>query len=150
MNKTETNSKTKTLIAFVTIAMAIAALILGFTFRTPVMDTFSAGTWLSFVAFLFSLASVKNYESNALPMLAFSLLGACATGIALLLMLADKKNGYGLSKANIHLSKQERQDHKRRRHHPVGRNGLRHPSPRPARAHRPCHHIRLWQQPQPP
>ena len=70
--KTSTDSA-KNLMAFACIAMSLIGLILGIIFPKPLADTFSLGGVLSLIAFLLSLASVKDRGSNLPAILAFSI-----------------------------------------------------------------------------
>lgn len=64
-------SRQKNLIAFACIAAGIIGAVLGFRFTTPIAGTFSAGTVLSLLAFLFSLGAVKDRGNNLSALLAF-------------------------------------------------------------------------------
>ena len=76
-----TDSRTKMFIAFASIGLAAIGLILGLLIRTPVFNTFSIGSWLSFGSFLLSLGSVNNEGSNFFAKLAFwlSFIAMCIT-----------------------------------------------------------------------
>ena len=67
----DTNESGKLRLAFFTIILAIVGIIVGYIKKTPIMDTFSAGTWITLVAYLLSLGSAREKHSNAVPLFAF-------------------------------------------------------------------------------
>jgi len=73
MNESAENSSKKTLIAWGCIGASVIGLILGIMMPTPVANTFSPGSLISFVAFLLSLGSVKERGNNLPAILAFTL-----------------------------------------------------------------------------
>ena len=64
--------KKKDLLAWGCIALAIIGLLLGMRFTAPLGGVFSAGTTLSFLGFLLSMAAVKDHGSNLPALLAFT------------------------------------------------------------------------------
>lgn len=61
----------KTLIGRGVLAASFIGLILGMIFRKPFLHTFTIGTWITFAAFLLSLAAVQDHGSNKLARLAY-------------------------------------------------------------------------------
>lgn len=64
------DDKKKNLIAVMTLVLAVVGVIVNFASRQFDLG-FSAGTWICFVAFILSLASVKDHGSNHLAASAF-------------------------------------------------------------------------------
>ena len=75
------NESGKLAVAAGVIVLAFIGMILGIRFNKPVFGTFSAGTWMTFIAFLLSLGAARDRHSNALPITAFcfSFGAMCAT-----------------------------------------------------------------------
>ena len=73
MSEKNGNFANKKLIALLTIGLSFVGLVVGLWMPTPVLNTMSAGTWISFVAFLLSLGSVENDGGNILAKIAFTL-----------------------------------------------------------------------------
>ena len=69
--KSLTNEKSKDLIAGGCIAAALIGLVLGIIFPQQIGGSFSAGTIISFAAFLLSLSSAKDHGSNWFAVTAF-------------------------------------------------------------------------------
>ena len=71
----------KTCIGLLTIVLSVVGLISGFFMKNLLFDTFTLGTWLSFIAFMLSLGSVQDHGSNVLARSAFwvSFLCMCIT-----------------------------------------------------------------------
>lgn len=65
--------KKKNLIAVACIAMAVVGAVLGIFFPVSIAGGFTAGTILSFAAFILSLGAVKDHGSNLPGMLAFTI-----------------------------------------------------------------------------
>ena len=61
----------KGMIGLITLGMSAVGVILGFIFRGLVFNTFTAGTWITFAAFILSLAAVKDHGSNRLAATAY-------------------------------------------------------------------------------
>ena len=70
--ETEKDRK-KALIAYSCIGISLIGLVLGILMPSPLADTFSPGSLLSFVAFLLSLGAVKDKGNNLAAILAFSI-----------------------------------------------------------------------------
>lgn len=71
----------KDLIGWGTLALAVVGVILGFISRGLVFNTFTAGTWVTFISFILSMASVQDHGSNRLAAFAFwfTFLAMCLT-----------------------------------------------------------------------
>jgi small basic protein len=69
--KTEADNRKKDLIALACIAAGIIGVILGIMYTKPIAGTFSPGTLLALVAFLFSMGAVKDRGNNLPALLAF-------------------------------------------------------------------------------
>ena len=65
-------NRTKDLMAFGCLAASVIGLILGIVMPTPVADTFSPGSLISFIAFLLSLGAVKDRGNNLPAILSFT------------------------------------------------------------------------------
>lgn len=68
----------KDLIGIATLIMSAIGIVLGFVSKTLVFGTFTAGTWICFVAFIMSMAAVKDHGSNRLAASAFFITFLCA------------------------------------------------------------------------
>ena len=75
----ETNKKMY--IGLLAIGMSVVGLLSAFFLRNPLFDTFTLGTWLSFIAFMLSLGSVQDHGNNRMAKTAFwiSFLCMCIT-----------------------------------------------------------------------
>lgn len=71
----------KDMIGHLTLVLSAVGIILGFLFRGLVFNTFTAGTWVTFIAFILSLAAVQDHGSNKLAASAFwiTFLSMCVT-----------------------------------------------------------------------
>ena len=71
MTDPATDSPEKQKVAFTTIGLSAAAVLLGIAVRTPIFGTFSLGAWIGFISFLLSLGAVNNHGKNIMAKIAF-------------------------------------------------------------------------------
>ena len=71
----------KDLIGMGTLILAAVGIVLGFISRGLVFNTFTAGTWVTFISFILSMAAVQDHGSNRLAGFAFwfTFLSMCLT-----------------------------------------------------------------------
>ena len=67
----------KDLIGIATLIMSAVGIVLGFVSKTLVFGTFTGGTWICFIAFIMSMAAVKDHGSNRLAASAFFITFLC-------------------------------------------------------------------------
>ena len=71
MNAQRNDTSFKTILAIGCVVGSLIGLFLGFAYPMPLANTFSAGSIISFVAFLLSLGAVKDRGNNLPALLAF-------------------------------------------------------------------------------